>query len=725
MRHGWMVALVAAWVVLVSGCAALFRDDEAARRLETEWAAMDKSDPQTLVWLGGHSDWDMFDYKAKCEEACRAFYAAFSKRLAQEAYTSARYDAIMREAEVGLPMIVAAHESGSLSDEEVARCVALLDNAKRVKAISESCAHQLQDVCAAVRAAKTESELKAAVRPKAAVIREIHAGHPNAEVDGVEVTFLAACLDEAEAAAFQNGILYATFLSPELRKSAIDRCMDYASLERIAKNRKETQEMRDYVAKRINDPQARLDLALREKDEAQAFRIVSAKPQNTQCLVAYVTRAPREWSKTRGEALSLIAQGGLLDLYNTSYFYDLLSVQELSQLFPSVSVRDNFLSGMAYIVTVFPDECERLLMHCKDVTLRYALYDKLEKDYSSPALAWIWLAGEQGRLALTDGEKSALRKKRNLYRGESGALLIKEARDEGVLASALGVVKERGDLFATLREQSPEQCARLIAVLSRYNVWLGAMDAQDLMEERPELIIELDALVPPEVYASEEMQEQLRDTVRNTEKCPEVHAWAISHLLLEGDSKVSQDNLIALARLRANGKLPEGTSKTVTEALRKAYDDWASGLPEGTLRFDGFVLGMPAAAAYFLEKPGVTFDWDKAGRVTEIKWTGTARFKAFNEWEDEAFLEHFPEAYGLPEFRIQARDTEKIARLNLLHSPMGQAMAGDLINNAFMQAEIQREYAEASKPLHRLRSRKYGLQVKLYHDGSLEISRLD
>ena len=309
--------------------------------------------------------------------------------------------------------------------------------------------------------------------------------------------------------------------------------------------------------------------------------------------------------------------------------------------------------------------------------------------------------------------------------GESGALLIKEARDEGVLASALGVVKERGDLFATLREQSPEQCVRLIAVLLRYNAWSGVRAAQDLMEERPELIVELDALVPPEVYASEKVQEQLRDTVRNTEKRPEIHAWAISHLLLEGDSKVSQDNLIALARLRANGKLPEGTSKTVTEALRKAYDDWASGLPEGTLRFDGFALGMPAAAAYFLDKPGVTFDWDKAGRVTKIKWTGKVRFKAFNEWEDEAFLECFPEAYGLPEFRIQARDTEKIARLNLLHSPMGQAMVGDLINNAVMQAEIQREYAEASKPLHRLQSRKYGLQVKLYHDGSLEISRLD
>ena len=136
-------------------------------------------------------------------------------------------------------------------------------------------------------------------------------------------------------------------------------------------------------------------------------------------------------------------------------------------------------------------------------------------------------------------------------------------------------------------------------------------------------------------------------------------------------------------------------------------------------------FGMPAAVAYFLNKPGVTFDWDKAGRVTKIKWTGKARFKAFNEWEDEEFLAHFPEAYGLPEFRIQARDTEKIARLNLLHSPMGQAMAGDLINNAFMQAEIQKEYAEASKPLHRLQSRKYGLQVKLYHNGSLEISRLD
>ena len=713
MRHCWMVALVAACVVLVSGCAALFRDDEAARRLEAEWAAMDKGDPQTLVWLGGHSDWDMFDYKAKCEEACRAFYAAFSKRLAQEAYTSARYDAIMREAEVGLPMIVAAHESGSLSesDEDVARYVALRD----WLALRESCAYQLQDVCAAVRAAKTESELKAAVRPKAAVIREIHAERPNAEVDGVEVAFLAACLDEAEAAAFQNGILYATFLSPELRKPAIDRCMDYVCLERIAKNRKETQEMRDYVAKRINDPQARLDFALREKDEAQAFRIVSAEPQNTQCLVAYVTRAPHEWSKTRGEALGLIPRGEL---------HNLLSVSDLSSVFPNDSVRDTFLSTMASIGTASPGECERLLAHCKDVLIRYALYDKLAEK-SSPALAWIWLAGEQGRLALTDKEKAALRKKRNLYRWESGALLIKEARDEGVLASALGVAKERGDLFATLREQSPEQCVRLIAVLLRYNAWSGVRAAQDLMEERPELIVELDALVPPEVYASEEVQEQLRDTVRNTEKRLEVRAWAISHLLLEGDSKVSQDNLIALARLRANGKLPEGTSKTVTEALRKAYDDWASGLPEGTLRFDGFALGMPAAAAYFLDKPGVTFDWDKAGRVTKIKWTGKVRFKAFNEWEDEAFLECFPEAYGLPEFRIQARDTEKIARLNLLHSPMGQAMVGDLINNAVMQAEIQREYAEASKPLHRLQSRKYGLQVKLYHDGSLEISRLD
>lgn len=676
---------------------------------------MDKSDPQTLVWLGGHSDWDMFDYKAKCEEACRAFYAAFSKRLAQEAYTSARYEAIMREAEGYIPTISTARESGLFFDF----------NALRDRAIRESYSYQLRSVCVAVRAAKTENDLKAAVRPKATVIREIHADCPSAEVDGVGVAFLTAFLDEADSSVFQNGILGAKFLSPELRKPAIDRCMDYASLDRIAKNWNESREIVDYALKRLNDPQTRLDFALREKDEDCAFRIVSESYPRMQCLVAYVIRAPREWSKTREEALGLISRGMHFDdTPNVSQLCDLLSMSDLSSLLLSDNERDTFLSTMASIGTASPGGCEWLFAHCKDVLIRHALYDKLAED-SSPALAWIWLAGEQGRLALTDGEKAALRKQRNLYRGASGALLIKEARDEGVLASALGVVKERGDLFATLREQSPEQCARLIAVLLRYNAWLGARAAQDLMEERPELIVELDALVPPEVYASEKVQEQLRDTVRNTEKCPEVHAWAISHLLLEGDSKVSQDNLIALARLRANGKLPEGTSKTVTEALRKAYDDWASGLPEGTLRFDGFALGMPAAAAYFLDKPGVTFDWDKAVRVTKIKWTGKARFKAFNEWEDEEFLARFPEAYGLPEFRIQARDTEKIARLNLLHSPMGQAMAGDLINNAFIQAEIQREYAEASKPFHRLQSRKYGLQVKLYHDGSLEISRLD
>lgn len=676
---------------------------------------MDKSDPQTLVWLGGHSDWDMFDYKAKCEEACRAFYAAFSKRLAQEAYTSARYEAIMREAEGYIPTISTARESGLFFDF----------NALRDRAVRESYSYQLRSVCVAVRAAKTENDLKAAVRPKATVIREIHADCPSAEVDGVGVAFLTAFLDEADSSVFQNGILGAKFLSPELRKPAIDRCMDYASLDRIAKNWNESREIVDYALKRLNDPQTRLDFALREKDEDCAFRIVSESYPRMQCLVAYVIRAPREWSKTREEALGLISRGMHFDdTPNVSQLCDLLSMSDLSSLLLSDNERDTFLSTMASIGTASPGGCEWLFAHCKDVLIRHALYDKLAED-SSPALAWIWLAGEQGRLALTDGEKAALRKQRNLYRGASGALLIKEARDEGVLASALGVVKERGDLFATLREQSPEQCARLIAVLLRYNAWLGARAAQDLMEERPELIVELDALVPPEVYASEKVQEQLRDTVRNTEKCPEVHAWAISHLLLEGDSKVSQDNLIALARLRANGKLPEGTSKTVTEALRKAYDDWASGLPEGTLRFDGFALGMPAAAAYFLDKPGVTFDWDKAGRVTKIKWTGKARFKAFNEWEDEEFLARFPEAYGLPEFRIQARDTEKIARLNLLHSPMGQAMAGDLINNAFIQAEIQREYAEASKPFHRLQSRKYGLQVKLYHDGSLEISRLD
>ena len=233
----------------------------------------------------------------------------------------------------------------------------------------------------------------------------------------------------------------------------------------------------------------RLDFALREKDEAQAFRIVSAEPQNTQCLVADVTRAPHEWSKTRGEALGLIPRGEL---------HNLLSVSDLSSVVPNDSVRDTFLSTMASIGTASPGACEWLFAHCKDVLIRYALYDKLAEK-SSPALAWIWLAGEQGRLALTDKEKAALRKKRNLYRWESGALLIKEARDEGVLASALGVVKERGDLFATLREQSPEQCARLIAVLLRYNAWLGARAAQDLMEERPELIVELDALVPKDI----------------------------------------------------------------------------------------------------------------------------------------------------------------------------------------------------------------------------------
>ena len=455
MRHCWMVALVAAWAVLGFGCAALFRDNETARRLEAEWAAMDKSDPQTLKWLGGHSDQDMFDYEAKCDEARRAFYAAWSKRLCQESYTSARYEAIMREAEGYIPTISTARESGLFSGF----------NALRDKAIRESYSYQLRSVCVAVRAAKTENDLKAAVRPKATVIREIHADCPNAEVDGVGVAFLTAFLDEADSSAFQNGILGATFLSPELRKPAIDRCMDYESLDRISKNRNESREIVDFVTKRLNDPQARLDFALREKDEAQAFRIVSESYPRMQCLVAYVIRAPREWSKTREEALGLISRGMYFDdTPNVSQLCDLLSMSDLSSLLSSDNERDAFLSMMAYIVRDSPSECERVLAHCKDVSLRCALYDKLAEE-SSPALAWIWLAGEQGRLALTEGEKTALCNTHNLYRGESGALLLKEARDEGVLALVLGVLKEQGKLFATLREQSPERhrrarCAR-------------------------------------------------------------------------------------------------------------------------------------------------------------------------------------------------------------------------------------------------------------------------
>lgn len=715
MRHCWMVTLVAIWTVFFSGCAALFRDDEAARRLEAEWAAMDKSDPQTLKWLSAHSDRDMFDYEAKCDEARRAFYAAWSKRLCQESYTSARYEAIMREAEGYIPTISTARESGLFFDF----------NALRDKAIRESYSYQLRSVCVAVRAAKTENDLKAAVRPKATVIREIHADCPSAEVDGVGVAFLTAFLDEADSSVFQNGILGAKFLSPELRKPAIDRCMDYASLDRIAKNWNESREIVDYALKRLNDPQTRLDFALREKDEDCAFRIVSESYPRMQCLVAYVIRAPREWSKTREEALGLISRGMHFDdTPNVSQLCDLLSMSDLSSLLLSDNERDAFLSMMAYIVRDSPSECERVLAHCKDVTLRCALYDKLAEE-SSPALAWIWLAGEQGRLALTEGEKTALCNTHNLYWGESGALLLKEARDEGVLALVLGVLKEQGKLFATLREQSPERRTRLITALSRHKAWLDAKAVLDLLEEYPDLIAELDALVPPKVCASEKMQEHLRNIARNTRARPEVRAWAFSHLLLEGDSKIERDNLIALARLRADGALPGGTSETVTVALRKAYDDWVNGLPEGTLRFDGFALGMPVVATYFLDKPGVTFDWDKAGRIKEITWTGKARFTAFNEWEDEEFLERFPEAYGLPEFRFQACDTERIEKLDMLYSPMVQAMAGGFINNPLVQTEIEREYAEASKPLHRLQSRKYGLQVKLYHDGSLKISSLD
>ena len=715
MRHCWMVALVAAWAVLGFGCAALFRDNETARRLEAEWAAMDKSDPQTLKWLGGHSDQDMFDYEAKCDEARRAFYAAWSKRLCQESYTSARYEAIMREAEGYIPTISTARESGLFSGF----------NALRDKAIRESYSYQLRSVCVAVRAAKTENDLKAAVRPKATVIREIHADCPNAEVDGVGVAFLTAFLDEADTTAFQSAILYAPFLLPELRKSAIDRCMDYASLDRIAKNWNESREIVGYVVKRLNDPQTRLNFALREKDETRAFRIISAQPRNTSCLVAYIAHAPREWSKTRGEALGLISRRELFnDTANASPLCDLLLVPDLFQLFPRDSMRDFFLSKMSHIIMASPGECERLLTHCKDISLRKALYDRLSKK-SSPALAWIWLASEQGRLALTEGEKTALCNTHNLYRGESGALLLKEARDEGVLALVLGVLKEQGKLFATLREQSPERRARFITLLLRHKAWLDTKAVLDLLEEYPDLIAELDVLVPPKMCASEKMQEYLCNTVRNTRAHSEVRAWAFSHLLLEGDSKVVQDNLIALARLRADGELPGGTLETLTAALKKAYDDWANRLPEGTLRFDGFALGMPMAAAYFLNKPGVTFKWDDGGRVKEIKWTGKARFTAFNEWEDEEFLERFPEAYGLPEFRIQAYDREKIAKLNMLSSPLAQEMIGGLVNNPLMQAEIEREYAEASKPLHCLQSRKYGLQVILYHNGSLKISSLD
>lgn len=732
------------------GCASLFRDQAQALELEKQWNARSKSDPQTLVWLREHSEWDMMDYDEKRTEVRKALcqeVKALQARLKREAYTSQRYDAIVK---AGEPLFTALLQEAKL--EEGAKDELPADilhfckypHVNETKIVETALADALSSTAQAVCAATTLQEVEAAIRPKAELIREAYLdGLKSSTIDTLQLSTLAAFVPGVDTPAAEAAIIQTRELSPTLRMPFLEQSMNYQALRKVCENMYEREDIRELVEKRLTE--SRLDFALHAKTEEDAKqilldRIYGEAPLPMQVFAEFVVKAPQEWSTAKNFFLQKIL--------------DENSLQELSQ----------FDSPLCYIIMQYDLSwvsdsntdsicklfCRSRLFasvfaeHCKDMNFLLKCFSQFQKNglashdtYYAILSARLLVAAQHGEITITEEQRNAIkrvimdgmrREDKRLYE-----IVLRDVTDEEVVETLFKRMQIRTQEILA----QPQERRRFLLGLylkpsddpsdQQYTV---TSRAKELIDGDSSCIADINAVLPPTFYANDTVQERLRDIAKWDSNSEASRQWALDSLITACNNKgaeASIETVSFLLNFEANEEMPQALRARVTpfaEEARAMARQRLKEPPKGVLAFGGLYIGMPAVDARLLAPKGVKFGWED-NRITAIEWNADARYETFNEWEDSEFLEAFPETYGLPEFEYKRRDDEGLAKLDtIMSNPFGAAMVNDLMMDPTFTLRFEQERAELYRPFHQIKSRKHKLRFRLKQDGSFQISEL-
>ena len=704
------------------GCASLFRDQAQALELEKQWNARSKSDPQTLVWLREHSEWDMMDYDEKRTEVRKALcqeVKALQARLKREAYTSQRYDAIVK---TGEPLFAALLQEAKL--EEGAKDELPADilhfckypHVNETKIVETALADALSSTAQAVCAATTLQEVEAAIRPKAELIREAYLdGLKSSTIDTLQLSTLAAFVPGVDTPAAEAAIIQTRELSPTLRMPFLEQSMNYQALRKVCENMYEREDIRELVEKRLTE--SRLDFALHAKTEEDAKqilldRIYGEAPLPMQVFAEFVVKAPQEWSTAKNFFLQKIL--------------DENSLQELSQ----------FDSPLCYIIMQYDLSwvsdsntdsicklfCRSRLFasvfaeHCKDMNFLLKCFSQFQKNglashdtYYAILSARLLVAAQLGEITLTEEQQDAIKRAIKVGMMQNNKTLyeivLRDVTDEELIEAMF----RRSQINAHDILDQPQERRRFLLGFYLKPSHTRLSRVKELIDEDSSCIADINTVLPPTFYANDKVQEGLRDIAKWKFNSEASRQWAL-------------DSLIAVSK-----EMPRALRARVTpfaEEARAMARQRLKEPPKGVLAFGGLYIGMPAVDARLLAPKGVKFGWED-NRITAIEWNADARYETFNEWEDSEFLEAFPEAYGLPEFEYKRRDDEGLAKLDtIMSNPFGAAMVSDLMMDPTFTLRFEQERAELYRPFHQIKSRKHKLRFRLKQDGSFQISEL-
>lgn len=746
------IACIVASVALL-GCASLFRDEAQALELEKQWNARTKSDPQTLIWLRSHSEWDMKDYDVKRKEVREALcleVRTLRMRLKREAYTFSRYDEIVQSGEPLFTALLLEAKEGA-QDELPADILEFCQDPYLNKtAITEAAlVDALSSTAQAVCAATTLQELEAAIRTKSELIREAYSSTPNSvSIKTIPFSTLATFAAGVDKPAAEAAIIRTRTLSPELRKPFLERSMNYQALRAISNDMYEKEEIRNLVDKRLTNPQTRVTFALHATTERGAEQILRDRfygdegPLPDQVLAQFVVQAPKEWTTAKNRFLKqFLDDNEKLQEIDTSD-----SPLRLIFMQPDLSwVSDNNKSRICHFLSSYSSRnsfAPTFIEICHDMNFLLECFVRSSKSGSwarsssvYPLLpARLLVAAQRGEVELSEGQrksiKIALKNAISNRNADLNEFVLREVTDEEILAEAFNWTNNRNQVILA---QSPERRRFLLSIyLAQAESWqrnTTISRVEGLIDTDPTCITEINAVLTPTFFAHGDVQSWLRNIPKWDTHSETFRQWALDWLIaVNKDEHASAETVGFLLDFEANEEMPQSLRARVTPFLKEARAMAQQRLqapPEGVLSFGGFYIGMPALDARLLAPKGVKFSW-KDDRITAIGWDANARFKTFNEWEDDEFIDAFPKAYGLPEFEYKSKDDEMIAKLNtIMSNSLGAAMVDDMMMDPAFSARFEQERAELYRPFHQIKSRKYKLRFRLKQDGSFQVSELE
>ena len=723
------------------GCASLFRDQAQALELEKQWNARSKSDPQTLVWLREHSEWDMMDYDEKRTEVRKALcqeVKALQARLKREAYTSQRYDAIVK---TGEPLFAALLQEAKL--EEGAKDELPADilhfckypHVNETKIVETALADALSSTAQAVCAATTLQEVEAAIRPKAELIREAYLdGLKSSTIDTLQLSTLAAFVPGVDTPAAEAAIIQTRELSPTLRMPFLEQSMNYQALRKVCENMYEREDIRELVEKRLTE--SRLDFALHAKTEEDAKqilldRIYGEAPLPMQVFAEFVVKAPQEWSTAKNFFLQKILDENSLQersqcdspLCYIIMQYDLSWVSDSN----TDSICKLFCRSRLF-ASVFAE-------HCKDMNFLLKCFSQFQKNglashdtYYAILSARLLVAAQLGEITLTEEQQDAIKRAIKVGMMQNNKTLyeivLRDVTDEELIEAMF----RRSQINAHDILDQPQERRRFLLGFYLKPSHTRLSRVKELIDEDSSCIADINTVLPPTFYANDKVQEGLRDIAKWKFNSEASRQWALDSLIaVSKEEKASIETVNFLLDFEANKEMPRALRARVTpfaEEARAMARQRLKEPPKGVLAFGGLYIGMPAVDARLLAPKGVKFGWED-NRITAIEWNADARYETFNEWEDSEFLEAFPEAYGLPEFEYKRRDDEGLAKLDtIMSNPFGAAMVSDLMMDPTFTLRFEQERAELYRPFHQIKSRKHKLRFRLKQDGSFQISEL-